>query len=312
MIRLLSMVVALVLLITVAPVSAAELELRESFLQSQADKVITTITATVAHIGKNAHSLSEDCDLHVPLRSRDLEIPILAEMKNACSMKPAGEPNSYWSQKIYDETFGKAVSVSGVLRIWLEHPPSGAVAQVEGERVQPYVNSNPDHQVELHPLTQVGALDLRDHIKWIELNGQRYEGYGPDKLITVLNKTITVQRTTHDGVSYVRLHGPKTGFNHWALSARVVGTPTTLSERLLLRLDVLNGNSVVPGAISVPAVVVAGTEAFTKAQSLGNGNIIDFLALGRIYVPEVLSHVNSTPQDILLPLEFVLLDLEQH
>ncbi len=45
--------------------------------------------------------------------------------------------------------------VTGVFRVWLEHPPSGTASQTEAQRVPWYANSNPDHQVELHPLLEI-------------------------------------------------------------------------------------------------------------------------------------------------------------
>jgi hypothetical protein len=167
----------------------AELLLRESLLQGQRDRVTITITAVVDHLGAEAHPLGEDCDLHVPLRSREIRVPFIGEVKNACSQKPTGTPQSYWSDRLYEETHGLAVSVTGVFRIWLEPPPAGAVVQTEAERVPWYANSNPDHQVELHPVLQVGGLDFRPHVKWIETASERFEGYGPTTLPTIVNKT---------------------------------------------------------------------------------------------------------------------------
>src|SRR5438128_9550189 len=124
-----SFVAAWLLLTTRSTTLAAELRLRESLLQQQRDKVSITVTATVNHLGNEAHSLStqlssEDCDLHVPLRSREIRVSFIGEVKNACSEVPSGEGNKYWHNAIYDETHGRAVEVTGVFRIWLEHPPA--------------------------------------------------------------------------------------------------------------------------------------------------------------------------------------------
>src|SRR5713226_5801927 len=78
----------------------AELQLRESLLQAQRDRVTATITAVADHIGAQAHPLSEDCDLHVPLRSREIRVPFIGEVKNACSEKPPGTPLTFWSDQI--------------------------------------------------------------------------------------------------------------------------------------------------------------------------------------------------------------------
>src|SRR5467141_3541851 len=95
---------------------AAELRLREARLQAQRDRVTATITAVVDHIGNEAHPIGDDCDLHVPLRSRDIRVAFIGEVKNACSEKPPGTSRAFWSNQIYDETHGRAVTVTGVFR----------------------------------------------------------------------------------------------------------------------------------------------------------------------------------------------------
>ncbi len=291
-------------------VLGAELQLRQALLEAQRDRVTATITAVVDHLGDRAHPLSEDCDLHVPLRSREIRVPFIAELKNACSEKPDGTSPAYWSDRIYEETHGLAVSVTGVFRIWLEHPPPGDVVQTEAERVPLYTNSNPDHQVELHPLIRVGSLDFSGHIKRIQEGSEEYRGYGPAELGMVLNKKLTIQRIMAQGESYVRLKGTKTGYNHWNLRARVVETPEALVDGTRVRLDVRDGNQVIPGAVGLPAVTVAGTAANTKVQSLAPGNIVQFQALVRIHVPTILDQLSLTAKQIPLPVEFVLLDVE--
>ncbi len=288
----------------------AELHLRESLLQAQGNRVTVTVTAVVDHIGRRAHSLDEDCDLHVPLRSQDIRVPFIGELKNACSIKPAGTPLAFWSRQIYQETHGQAVPVTGVFRIWLEHPPPGNAVQTEAEPVPWYENSNPDHQVELHPLLQVGSLDFSGHVKWIEEGNDRFEGYGPGRLPTLLRKTLTIQRMQVEGESYIGIRGTKTPFNHWDLRGIVTQPPQPLADGLVLRLDILEGNHIVPGALTVPAVAAAGTAAHNKAQNLNAGDVIQFQALVRIHLPTILDQLGDQPLEIQLPLEFVLLDLE--
>lgn len=294
-----------------AELSAAELRLRESLLQQQRDRVSISITAVVDHIGTDAHELDEDCDLHVPLRTREILVPLLGELKNACS-RPAGVSRTHWRDRIYDETHGRAVPVDGVFRMWLEHPPTGTTVQTEAARVPWYPHSNPDHQVELHPITRIGSLDFLPHFKLIENEGEVFDGFSATNLPTVLGKKINIRRMTIDGEPYIRVNGTKTGFNHWRLRARVVTASETLPDGIRIRLDILSatGNQVVPGALGIPAVALAGTVAHTEAQSLNPGIIIRFQALIRMNVGAVLDAVTTTAQEIGLPVEFVLLDVE--
>ena len=307
--RFISLSVA-TLLILVSQALAAELQLRESVLQVQRDRVTMTITAVVDHLGERAHPLSEDCDLHVPLRSREIRVPFIGELKNACSEKPAGTSQAFWSDRIYEETHGLAVSVSGAFRIWLEHPPTGTAVQTEGARVPWYGNSNPDHQVELHPLVRVGSLDFSSHIKRIRDGGNSFAGYGPAQLSAILNKKLTIQRITIQGEPYVRIKGTKTGNNHWDLRARIASAPESLADGTRVRLDILNGNQVVSGALGLVAVSVAGTVADTRLQAVASGDIVRFQALIRMQLATLLDQLGPSEQQISLPVEFVLLDVE--
>ncbi|MBI3825621.1 MAG: hypothetical protein HY294_06480 [Candidatus Rokubacteria bacterium] len=304
----------------------AELQLRESLLEAQRDRVTIAITATVSHIGDEAHPLDpskpmsgDDCDLHVPLRSQDIRLPLLGEVKNACSMKPAGESRAYWSREVYDETYGKAVAVTGVFRIWLEHPPAGAKVQSETQKVPSYTNSNPDHQVELHPLLRVGLLDFTDHVRRIHDGNKLGRGYGATELKKLLwrkkqgvdeRTTIAVRRTTIKAEPYLSIVGAKMGFNHWNLRARVVDGPKPLEDGTRIWLDILKGNAVVPGSLHVPAVSVKDAQADGRVKQLVAGDIVEFQALVRLFVPAILDQAGSVEKDIDLPIEFVFLDVQ--
>jgi hypothetical protein len=304
--------VLVLLLLLTAPCSAlgAELRLRESLLAAQRDRVTADITAVVDHLGATAHPIGEDCDLHVPLRSRDIRVPFIGEVKNACSEKPPGTSLAFWSDQIYEETHGRAVTVSGAFRLWLEHPPTGTTPQTEAARVPWYANSNPDHQVELHPITKIGALDFFGHVKRIRDGAQVFTGFGNPQLKTIVKKKLTIQRITVAGEPYIRLVGTKTGNNHWNLRARVSLAPEALADGTRLRLDILQGNQVVPGALGLSAVTIAGTAADAAVQPLVSGDIIRFQALIRMHLATILAAISSAATEIMLPVEFVILDVE--
>jgi hypothetical protein len=147
-------------------------------------------------------------------------------------------------------------------------------------------------------------------VKRIRAGAQIFTGKGSDTLSTVLNKKLTIQRIQIQGEPHVRIKGTKTPFNHWNLRARVVAAPDAVVDGTRLRLDVLKGNQVVPKALGLSAVAVAGTIAQAKIQPLVPGDIIEFQALIRVHLPTILDQISSTAQEIPLPVEFVLLDLE--
>jgi hypothetical protein len=173
-----------------------------------------------------------------------------------------------------------------------------------------YVNSNPDHQVELHPVTRIGALDFLAHVRRIRDGAQAFSGYGNTQLKTIVKKKLTIERVVIGGDSYVRLVGTKTGNNHWNLRGRVSAPPEILSDGTRFSLDILQGNQVVPGALGISAVAISGTAANAAAQSLVFGDIIQFQALIRMHLPTILGGLSNAATEIALPIEFVILDVE--
>ena len=75
-------------------------------------------------------------------------------------------------------------------------------------------------------------------------------------------------------------------------------------------MDLLNENQVVSGARGLLAVTVAGTVADIRLQAVASGDIVRFQALIRMQLPTLLDQSNSSEQQISLPIEFMLLDLE--
>ena len=156
-----------------SPSLSAELRLRESLLNQQRDAVTITVEAQVAEFS-SVHPLDvqkpmsgDDCDIHMGLSSHDLRVPFVgrSRMRVRCPhpIVPLGRMPSESGLRSDRGSF------TGAFRIWLEHPPKYIQTEADPEKVG---NSNPPHQVELHPLTQIGHLDLRSHVTWIARDGR--------------------------------------------------------------------------------------------------------------------------------------------
>lgn len=144
----------------------------------------------------------------------------------------------------------------------------------------------------------MGVLDFLGHMKRIRDGAQVFSGYGNPPLRTIVKKKLTVQRITVAGQPYARLVGTKTGNNHWNLKARVSLAPEALPDGTRVRLDILQGNQVIPGALGLSAVTIAGTAADAAVQPLVSGDIIRFQALIRMHLATVLTVVSSAATEI--------------
>lgn len=289
--------------------AAAELQLRESLLRQQASRVTAEVRAEVSQLGKQAHPLDEDCDQHVPLRSEQIKVPLLAEIKNACS-RPPGEPRNFWAGELARRVGQQPVATMGIFRVWLEHPPGNGAVQSEAKRVPAYKNSNPDHMVELHPLLKIGDVDFHEHIGRIESEDEAFEGYGFEKLRLLASRTLEIGRTRINGTQYVRLISPKMGFNHWTLTATIRSRPELLADGARLRLDVIDETGRRPPLRGHTAVTAVGTAVHERMLDSQPGDTIQLLALGRIAIPPVLAALDTGATAIRMPIEFALLSFE--
>lgn len=117
-------------------------------------KLHASITAdfTIDKAHARPNTAKKDGDMHVAGRSDDVGLPIVAEIMNAKYEKPAVD-------LVHDrEGTGSSVTLSGAWRLWCEH--GGDSEQRQGEPLQPFTTTNPDHVFEIHPVTSVGGIDV--------------------------------------------------------------------------------------------------------------------------------------------------------
>src|SRR5262245_40499062 len=124
-----------------------EFSIPVSNLRDWAASVVVTIDGVQILGRSNVHTVTADCELHFGARSPNFQGEpdgLVLEPMNACVQPFPGQSeqkNSDWT-KFGDQIKGQNVTASGVPRIWPEHLAGGG-------------DSNPDHAVELHPLTSV-------------------------------------------------------------------------------------------------------------------------------------------------------------
>jgi hypothetical protein len=105
------------------------------------------------------HGLAADCELHVAAKlanNRLVGAPrgIVVEPPNVCKRRvpqvaQTGAISSAWTQYFDDHVKNTSCTVTGFPRIFTEHSTGGTVGGTGG--------SNPDHVVEVHPVTQLSC-----------------------------------------------------------------------------------------------------------------------------------------------------------
>lgn len=116
-----------------------------SDLTEWAKTVVVSIDQVKIEGNSGVHSLVDDCEIHFGAHSTEFQGDpdgLVLEPMNACA-DDAELPEGFDSWTAFAKSIkGKTITAAGVPRIWPEHLEGGSA-------------SNPDHAVELHPLTSV-------------------------------------------------------------------------------------------------------------------------------------------------------------
>ena len=101
---------------------------------------------------KQPNPPAKDGDLHIAGRADSIGLPIVAEIMNAKDEKAA-------VKRVHAlEGTGKTLKVSGAWRLWCEH--AGSSKQIQGAPLKPFKTTNPPHVFEIHPVTNLGGIDV--------------------------------------------------------------------------------------------------------------------------------------------------------
>ena len=162
-----------------------------SNLRDWAAAVVVTVEGVRVEGRSNVHALDADCEIHFGAHASSFQGEpdgLVLEPMNACVQPFPGQPeqkNADWT-KFGDQIKGLTVTASGVPRIWPEHLNGGGA-------------SNPDHAVELHPLTSVVSAGQTFDFAPNVFAGDFRGGVGEPTALNILRQT-TVS-VTRDGDS---------------------------------------------------------------------------------------------------------------
>lgn len=131
------------------------------------------------------HSIQNDCEMHLGAGSPDYQGSpdgLVLEPANVCLERPSGNFTDWAS--FAESIQGKTVTAEGVVRIWPEHLTGGSPA-------------NPNHAIELHPLTRLSfAREIYDFSPFI---------YAPDGFTGSLREPLATAMLRSASVSVRRV-----------------------------------------------------------------------------------------------------------
>src|SRR5947209_2828303 len=140
------------LLLPVLVAAEVEITLKNSFIEQYKDRATINVNYVIDKAHKTPNPPKKDGDMHVAGRADSVGLPIVAEIMNARLHKDAVD----LVHQI--EGTGQNVQLSGAWRIWTEH--AGIAKQVQGQKLDPFDTTNPDHVFEIHPIDRIGDIAL--------------------------------------------------------------------------------------------------------------------------------------------------------
>ena len=288
----------LVVFFAVSAIAQSEIVLKNSFIRKYMDRVTMDISFVVDHAHKRPNTAKKDGDLHIAGRSKEVGLPMVVEIMNAKSEKPAVE-------LVHDvEGTEKAVSMKGVWRIWCEHP--GSEDHVQGQKVAKPEDTNPDHVFEIHPVTLLDTINLLRSLTLIEgydpYSSDVFEKFEKKECEIVPAKSTTTIRTKKMFYNYVQFKVE--------LSNR---EQKVVDDGRFVYVDILDSHGE-PYIENIRAVFVKGSEPENVAKGLGPGDTMHILAIPRINLSEVWSRVKkakSKPEMLkeTLPYEMIVVGI---
>ncbi|MFL6260860.1 MAG: hypothetical protein ACJ76Y_14215 [Thermoanaerobaculia bacterium] len=265
--RVFSLFAAYATLLPLAAYADIEITLKNSFIEKFKNRVTIDASFTVDKAHKRPNPASKDGDLHAAGRAPEIGLPAVAEVMNARFEQPALDLIHQ------SEQTAQPVQLRGVWRLWCEH--GGDISFKQGDALQPFTTTNPDHVFEVHPLLKVGGQDLADSLEPID--GFTYkDAEQAFRFYENLKSHIT------PGASTTTITTTMAGFNYVEFAIQLNEDPThAVDDGLTVKAAVLN----LDGELLVRErrmVFAAGTQPFERVKALRKGDTLHVVGVPRI------------------------------
>ena len=176
-----------------------EITLKNEFIEQFKDRATIDASFVVDKAHPHPNAAKNDGDLHAAGRAEEIGLPIVAEIMNAASQKPAVDA----IHKV--EGKGEPLPLNGVWRIWCEH--GGDSQQIQGQPLEPFNTTNPPHVFEIHPITRFNSTSIIGALHPIQ-------GYKPKDAETAFLKYESLKSHIVVGTGTTTLVTTMAGYNY--------------------------------------------------------------------------------------------------
>lgn len=278
------------------------LALNKAFVNKVKNKATLTTNLNVDVHPSTPHAVKssgDDGDIHMAGRDSVFKVPLVAEILNA-RIEPLA------MQKLKLTSPGQAVSVTGVWRIWFEHPAT--TNQNQGDPVLEPTSSNPDHVCEIHPITKFSGVDVLNSFVEIKDNNKVYEAYTASKAFPYYDG---IDATIQASDTAIMITSVKSKFNYTEFVIELAGKPKDVGDGFLVLAHVFDKDNLdEPVTAAVRRMVfVKGTPPADKLLTLAKGEQLHVLGIPRVNLSEVFAITSKNGKDAIdvkLPYEMII------
>jgi hypothetical protein len=284
--------------------AGATLALNRDFVKANMNRATIRVSLHVHH-RSSVHSIKkggDDGDIHLAVVSDDVRLPLVAEMMNIRAFPGVIE-------SLKNLSADKPVDATGVWRIWFEHP--GEEDQIQGKKIPPPHDSNPDHVFEIHPVTSFAGEDLREKgFVPIAHEKKLYEAYTAKKVFGRFEK---LRATIFATDTAIMIDSVQVGYNYSHFYLEPVGAVKKTQDALFVLANVYDTEDPEgPVVRKIRMVFVQGSPPARALLNLQTGERLHVLGMPRVNLREVWEIVkaaNEEEVEVALPYEMIVVGI---
>lgn len=302
--RLRARIAISVLLLATSAAADVQITLRNAWIKKYANTATITADFTFDKAPKKIHSQKDDGEIHIAGRAPQVELPIVGEVTNAREIPGV----LAYVQGL--ATNSATEQVVGAWRLWCEH--AGQDPQVQGDDLDPFTTTNPEHLFEIHPIKSIADRDYTHTFTPISGYKEKDAAETFEKYEN-LRSHIT-RGKDENGKATTTIRTGQAGNNFVKFQLRLREKPVETSNHdgylVMARVETLDGELLVHKR---RMVFVGDTPPAEQVKTLGKGDCLVVLGMPRISLALVNWRIGNTKNtkyhDVLnwnLPYEMII------
>ena len=279
-------------------IAAAEnvIVLKDAFIQKYKNRATIDAQYVIDKAHKRPNAANKDGDIHVAGRAPEIGLATVAEVMNA-----AERPEAVTAIHAAEGT-AEPTPVTGVWRIWPEH--GGDTEHIQGTPLPPFDTTNPAHVFEIHPITKVANIDVKDTFHPVS----GYTAKDAEQAFLVYERTRS--RIVRMAGHKVKIETPMAGMNYVKFEMELSEKPLPVEDGKMAFMKVRNSE----GHVLVQkrrAVFVKDTQPEVSVRDKTSGDCLVVLGIPRLSLALVdwrVKHAAAQPEVLTwgLPYEIVV------